>query len=119
MNQPSAAAVVSEFTDFGFMEAELSAGTDVVLVIRRDGGNLYKPKHHLLTSDRTTVEKDSTKLYIYNAIWNKDQAGSPGVLKMTTMLANYIHQQQQQQQQQILLLLQQFYEDCDSQLAPE
>ena len=55
------------------MESELHTKLDILLLIRRDSSDLQKPKHHLLTFDQSTVDIDSSKLYIYNALWKKKQ----------------------------------------------
>ena len=70
--------VINSFTDFGFMEAELSSRMDVLIVIGRDSDNPEKPRHRLITSDSRNIETDSTKLYLYNAVWNRDETDSPG-----------------------------------------
>ncbi len=55
------------------MEAILHADMQILLIIGRD--SMYpasKPKHHLETFDKLDdFESESSKLYVYNAMWNK------------------------------------------------
>ena len=70
--------MINTYTDFGFMDAELGNSVDVLLLVRRDSDNPLKPKHHLITSDGNNVERDSSKLFIYNAVWNRAQNEDTG-----------------------------------------
>ena len=71
--------MLSLFTDFGFMEGELTSSMDVLVVIGRDSDRPDRPKHRLITSDRRHIDAGSTKLYLYNAVWNRDELeDSPG-----------------------------------------
>lgn len=60
------------------MESELSQSKEIILLISRNPDNLHKPKHHLLVFDHSTIDIDSTKLYIYNGIWNKQHKEKGG-----------------------------------------
>lgn len=60
------------------MESELSQNKEIILLISRNPDNLHKPKHHLIVFDHSTVDIDSTKLYIYNGIWNKQHREKGG-----------------------------------------
>ena len=65
--------MIGDFTDFGFAQRELSEGAELLIVIRRGKKNPEKPKHDLVIfSPSDAVEPGSSKLYIYNAVWNKE-----------------------------------------------
>ena len=64
--------VRSSFTDYGFMDGNLERESDVIIVITRAASDPRKPRHHLLTFDRTKVEADSSKLYIFNGLWSRE-----------------------------------------------
>lgn len=65
--------MIRDFTDFGFAQGELSEGAELLIVIRRSKENPEKPKHDLVIfSPSDEVEPGSSKLYIYNAVWNKE-----------------------------------------------
>ena len=73
-------AVRSDFTDFGFMESDLSANKEVMLLIRRNTAMKHLPQHHLLVFNRNDIDSESSRLYIYNAIRNTVSA-SQGIIK--------------------------------------
>lgn len=54
------------------MDGDLKQDSDVIIVITRATNDPRKPRHHLLTFDRTAVEADTSKLYIFNGIWSKE-----------------------------------------------
>ena len=65
--------MIRDFTDFGFAQGELSEGAELLIVIRRSKENPEKPKHDLVIfSPSDEVEPGSSKLYVYNAVWNKE-----------------------------------------------
>ena len=71
--------VIGEYTDYGFMEGELTANMEVVLVLRRKTEQPAKPQHDLLTFTHK-VEQDFSKLFIYNAVWNNLEKGKGMIL---------------------------------------
>jgi hypothetical protein len=72
-------AIRNEYTNFGFLDSQLSANGEMLLIIRRDTRTPSFPMHHLISFDALTSSQSdptfgSSKLYIYNAIWNKNNA---------------------------------------------
>lgn len=71
-----ATEVIGGYTEFGFTQEELSEGAELLMVIRRGEEDPDKPKHDLVIfSHNDVVEPDSSKLYIYNAVWRRDSVG--------------------------------------------
>lgn len=64
------AVVKNEYTDYGFMESELSANKEVILIIRRNNRNHDLPQHHLIVFNKNNINDDTSKVYIYNVIKN-------------------------------------------------
>ena len=65
--------MIGGYTEFGFTQEELSDGAELLMVIRRGKGDPDQPKHDLVIfSHNDLVEPDSSKLYIYNAVWKKE-----------------------------------------------
>ena len=58
------------------MEPRLHSAMDMLLVIGRDGASPRKPKHYITTFDHNEVEMDSSKLYVHNAMWNKEDSST-------------------------------------------
>ena len=65
-------AVQNGYTDFGFIDPDISQENEIVLIIRRDSENQLQPRHHLIVFDPTSVNTETSRLYIYNAIWNRN-----------------------------------------------
>ena len=59
------------FTSYGFMEPRLNSDMQLLLVISRNNDHPDKPKHYLTTFDQNEVDAESSKLYIFNAVWNQ------------------------------------------------
>lgn len=53
------------------MESDLSPNMEVIMLLSRHSGDPSKPKHNLLVFDQSTIPPDSSKLYLYNAMYNR------------------------------------------------
>lgn len=74
MIAPTNAEVIHKYTDYGFMKGELNEQEKMVMILTRNKKDPKKPHHELLTFPQS-VEPDSSKLYIYNAVWNAETQG--------------------------------------------
>ena len=71
------------------MAPRLHSNMEMLLVIGRDTQDSNKPKHHLHAFDQTEVESMSSRLFVFNAMWNKEypDKGQPyNIIIITTCM---------------------------------
>ena len=65
------AEVRTEYTDFGFAGADIHSDSEIILLIRRDSVMTDFPKHHFFAFNTADVQIDSSKIFLYNAVFSK------------------------------------------------
>ena len=65
--------VSHKLTDFGFAGADIYSDSECVLLITRDGVNTGSPTNEFFSFNTADVEIDSSKLFLYNTVYSKEQ----------------------------------------------
>ena len=64
-------AVVVDYgtSEYGYIEGEVSSDEEVLVIVRRSKTDPHKPQHDIKLFP-TKLEDDTSRVYLYNAVWN-------------------------------------------------
>ena len=55
--------------EYGYIEGKVNSGDEVIVIVRRSEVNPQKPQHDI-KHFTTDLNKDTSRVYLYNAVWN-------------------------------------------------
>ena len=64
--------------EYGYIGGEVRMGDEVVVIVRRSQLDPLKPAHHIKKFPTGDLSTDTSRAYLYNAVWNNN-TDLPGV----------------------------------------